>query len=55
MAQPKIVAPRSIPQDLQHQIIALAVLKASLERTSAAYDARKERIAGMLVAGVEVL
>jgi hypothetical protein len=53
MAQPKIVAPRTIPQYLQHEVIVLAVLKASLGRT-AAYDAKKEQIAGMLVAGVEV-
>ncbi len=55
MTQPKIVAPRTIPQDLQHEIIVLAVLKASLGRTTAAYDAKKEQIAGMLVAGVGVL
>jgi hypothetical protein len=53
MAKSKVIAPTAIPQDLQHEIIELAVLKTSLDRTTAAYDRKKERIAGMLLASVE--
>ena len=54
MASTKIVAPKAIPQDLQAEIVALAVLKAHIDRASGAYERMRERVAAKLIAGVEV-
>lgn len=54
MASSKLLTPTGIPQEIQTEILALAVLKARLDSVSAAYQRKQEQVAEMLTASVEV-
>ena len=46
--------PSKIPQDVQQDIVELAVLLNVLDRAAAAYDRKKDQIAEKLMGAVEV-
>ena len=54
MATPTVRAPRTIPQDLQDEIVRLAVLRSQIFRYAAAYKRLSKEICAKLAARVEV-
>jgi hypothetical protein len=56
METPRMLkAPVKVSPDVQVNLLELAVLKASLDRVSSAYQRKQAEIAGKLVAAVEVV
>jgi hypothetical protein len=54
MAKSKVIAPTAIPQDLQQEIIKLAVLRSQIFRYAAAYKRLSAEISAKLAESVEV-
>jgi hypothetical protein len=53
MAETEGKAPTAIPQDIQQQIIELAVVKARMDAFTSSYERRRERLAATMIASAE--
>jgi hypothetical protein len=54
MAAPTVKVPRTIPQELQQEIVKLAVLRGQIFRYAAAYKRLSKEISAKLAQSVEV-
>jgi len=54
MAKSTVIAPSTIPQEIQADIVALAVLRSELDRLTVACQHRQDKITAALLALVEV-
>jgi hypothetical protein len=56
MANPTVAkAPVRIPQEIQQEIVALAVLKNGMDRITAAYERKRDEVNAKLIAAVKAV